>query len=73
LNFYARRNQGLQELVKKIDLGIFVRQDADKILSNESTLKFVSEMSDQIGDLDIDSSIKYDPKYDQPRTAPKFA
>lgn len=73
LNFYAKRNQSLQELVKKVDLSVFVREDADKVLSNESTLKFLTQVTDEITELDIDSSIKYDPKYDQPRAATKFA
>ena len=38
LNFYARKNGDLQEIVKKIDLDGFVNSDADKILTNDNTI-----------------------------------
>lgn len=64
LNFYARKNSDLQEIVKRVDLDSFVRADAERILKNTSTLEFINELSSEVVKLDIDSSIKYDPKYD---------
>jgi hypothetical protein len=62
----------LEEVVKKVDLGSFVRQDARKILNNEATLKLIGKATEEIVAIDIDSTIKYDPKYDQPRVASKI-
>lgn len=73
MNFYARRSAALQELVKRVDLDSFVREDANRVLANDATLKGIGQLSDEISEMDIDSNIKYDPKYDQPRAGSKFA
>lgn len=51
-----------------MDLGGFVRGDARKILQPEPTLKQLGTLNDELAALDIDSSIKYDAKYDPQRS-----
>lgn len=73
LNFYAKNRTSLEEIVKKIDLNTFIKADTRKILQPESTLKQIGKFNDDLTALDIDSTIKYDPKYDPvPRGAAKL-